>query len=202
MAERTGQIIEMGDWVMNEVARNCLYWETLGLSAFRVCINISPLQFNQGNLTQSIADFLGRSGLSPHRLELELTESAIMTDAETNIAKLNELKALGIELAVDDFGTGYSSLSYLKRFPIDTLKIDQSFVADLNSPNGQAIVDAILALSKTMNLRSIAEGIEEADQLRYLVNQRCDLLQGLYSEDVPGILRQNFAGKIKEVMRG
>ena len=208
VAERTGQIIEMGDWVMNEVARNCLYWETLGLSAFRVCINISPLQFNQGNLTQSIADFLGRSGLSPHRLELELTESAIMTDAETNIAKLNELKALGIELAVDDFGTGYSSLSYLKRFPIDTLKIDQSFVADLNSPNGQAIVDAILALSKTMNLRSIAEGIEEADQLRYLVNQRCDLLQGfyfarpLYPEDVPGILRQNFAGKIKEVMRG
>ena len=99
-------------------------------------------------------------------------------------------------------------MSYLKRFPIDTLKIDQSFVADLNSPNGQAIVDAILALSKTMNLRSIAEGIEEADQLRYLVNQRCDLLQGfyfarpLYPEDVPGILRQNFAGKIKEVMRG
>ena len=208
VAERTGQIIELGDWVMNEVARNCLYWETLGLPAFRVCINISPLQFNQGNLTQSIADFLGRSGLSPHRLELELTESAIMTDAETNIAKLNELKGLGIELAVDDFGTGYSSLSYLKRFPIDTLKIDQSFVADLDSPNGQAIVDAILALSKTMNLRSIAEGIEEADQLRYLVNQRCDLLQGfyfarpLYPEDVPGILRQNFAEKIKEVMRG
>ncbi|MEH6518503.1 MAG: EAL domain-containing protein [Halioglobus sp.] len=208
VAERTGQIIELGDWVMNEVARNCLYWETLGLPAFRVCINISPLQFNQGNLTQSIADFLGRSGLSPSRLELELTESAIMTDAETNIAKLNELKGLGIELAVDDFGTGYSSLSYLKRFPIDTLKIDQSFVADLDSPNGQAIVDAILALSKTMGLRSIAEGIEEADQLRYLVNQQCDLLQGfyfarpLYPEDVPGILRQNFAEKIKEVMRG
>ncbi|MFT6955909.1 MAG: putative signal transduction protein with EAL and GGDEF domain [Halieaceae bacterium] len=208
VAERTGQIIELGDWVMNEVARNCLYWETLGLPAFRICINISPLQFNQGNLTQSIADFLGRSGLDPRRLELELTESAIMTDAETNIAKLNELKGLGIELAVDDFGTGYSSLSYLKRFPIDTLKIDQSFVADLDSPNGRAIIDAILALSKTMNLRSIAEGIEEPDQLRYLVNQRCDLLQGfyfaspLYPEDVPGVLRQNFAEQIKEVMRG
>ncbi len=207
VAERTGQIIELGDWVMNEVARNCLYWETLGLPEFRICVNISPLQFNQGNLTQAMADFLGRSGLPAHRLELELTESAIMTDAETNIAKLNELKALGVELAVDDFGTGYSSLSYLKRFPIDTLKIDQSFVADLNSPNGAAIVDAILALSKTMNLRSIAEGIEEEEQLRYLVEQRCDLLQGfyfarpLYPEDVPGILRQNFADKIKAAQR-
>jgi predicted signal transduction protein with EAL and GGDEF domain len=207
VAERTGQIIELGEWVMNEVARHCLYWETLGLPEFRICVNISPLQFNQGNLTKSMEDFLGRSGLAPHRLELELTESAIMTDAETNIAKLNELKGLGLELAVDDFGTGYSSLSYLKRFPIDTLKIDQSFVADLDTADGAAIVDAILALSKTLKLRSIAEGIEEADQLRYLVNLRCDLLQGyyfarpLYPEDVPDILRQNFAAKIREVMR-
>ena len=207
VAERTGQIIELGDWVMDEVARHCLYWETLGLPDFRICVNISPLQFNQGNLVQSMQDFLGRSGLAPRRLELELTESAIMTDAETNIAKLSELKALGLELAVDDFGTGYSSLSYLKRFPIDTLKIDQSFVADLDTADGAAIVDAILALSKTLKLRSIAEGIEEEDQLRYLVGLRCDLLQGyyfarpLYPEDVPDILRQNFTAKIRDVMR-
>jgi EAL domain-containing protein (putative c-di-GMP-specific phosphodiesterase class I) len=132
------------------------------------------------------------------RLELELTESAIMTDAQTNIEKLAQLKALGLELAVDDFGTGYSSLSYLKRFPIDTLKIDQSFVGDLGTPDGAAIVDAIIALSKTLNLRVIAEGIENPAQLAYLVNRGCDLLQGfyfsqpIYPEDVPDMLRQDF----------
>ena len=171
----------------------------MGLKPFRICINISPLQFNQSNLPKGIADFLERSGMDASRLELELTESAIMTDAQTNIEKLQQLKALGLELAVDDFGTGYSSLSYLKRFPIDTLKIDQSFVADLGSQDGAAIVDAIIALSKTLNLRVIAEGIEEKGQLDYLVNKGCDLLQGyyfsrpIYPEDVPDMLRQNFS---------
>jgi EAL domain-containing protein (putative c-di-GMP-specific phosphodiesterase class I) len=127
-----------------------------------------------------------------------------MTDAETNIAKLRELKSLGLELAVDDFGTGYSSLSYLKRFPIDTLKIDQSFVADLDNPDGMAIVDAIIALSKTLNLRVIAEGIENEEQLAYLVDRQCDLLQGfyfsqpIYPEDVPSVLRQNFYPQLTE----
>ncbi|MEH6635087.1 MAG: EAL domain-containing protein [Halioglobus sp.] len=206
VAESTGQIIELGEWVMDEVARHCLYWDSLGLKKFRVCVNISPLQFNQSNLPKWIADFLGRSGLPPERLELELTESAIMTDAETNIAKLRELKALGLDLAVDDFGTGYSSLSYLKRFPIDTLKIDQSFVADLDSADGAAIVDAIMALAKTLNLRVIAEGIESQDQLAYLVKKDCDLLQGfyfshpIYPEDVPSMLRQNFSTQLKEAI--
>ena len=121
-----------------------------------------------------------------------------MTDAETNIAKLRDLKKLGLALAVDDFGTGYSSLNYLKRFPIDTLKIDQSFVADLSSPDGEAIVDAILALSRTLKLQVIAEGVETADQLKYLVERGCDLLQGyflarpLYPDDVPAMLQQDF----------
>ncbi len=199
VAERTGQIIELGEWVMGEVARHCLYWDSLGLTGFRICVNISPLQFNQGNLPQWIGDFLKKAKLAPERLELELTESAIMTDAETNIAKLRKLKALGLHLAVDDFGTGYSSLSYLKRFPIDTLKIDQSFVADLHSPDGAAIVDAILALAKTLNLRVIAEGIENEFQLAHLVKRECDLLQGfyfarpIYPEDVPDLLRQVFS---------
>ncbi len=198
VAERTGQIIELGEWVMGEVARHCLYWDSLGLKAFRICVNISPLQFNQGNLPQWISDFLKKAKLAPERLELELTESAIMTDAETNIAKLRKLKALGLHLAVDDFGTGYSSLSYLKRFPIDTLKIDQSFVADLHSQDGAAIVDAILALAKTLNLRVIAEGIENEFQLAHMVTRECDLLQGfyfarpIYPEDVPDLLRQVF----------
>jgi predicted signal transduction protein with EAL and GGDEF domain len=198
VAERTGQIIELGEWVMGEVARHSLYWDSLGLKPFRICVNISPLQFNQPDLAQWISDFLTRSRLAPERLELELTESAIMTDARTNIAKLAALKSLGVHLAVDDFGTGYSSLSYLKRFPIDTLKIDQSFVADLHSPDGAAIVDAIIALAKTLNLRVIAEGIEDEYQLAHLVARQCDLLQGfyfarpLYPEDVPGMLQQIF----------
>ena len=127
-----------------------------------------------------------------------------MTDAQTNIEKLQQLKSLGLELAVDDFGTGYSSLSYLKRFPIDTLKIDQSFVADMHSPDGAAIVDAIIALSKTLNLRVIAEGIEEKSHLDYLVERGCDLLQGyyffrpIYPEDVPDMLRQNFTEVLKQ----
>ncbi|MAT91683.1 MAG: GGDEF domain-containing response regulator [Halioglobus sp.] len=207
VAESTGQIIELGEWVMDEVARNCLYWDELGLKPFRVCVNISPLQFNQRNLPEWIAHFLDRSGLPPERLELELTESAIMTDAETNIARLRELKALGVDLAVDDFGTGYSSLSYLKRFPIDTLKIDQSFISDLDTPDGAAIVDAILALAKTLNLRVIAEGIENERHLSYLVRNECNLLQGfyfsrpLYPEDVPTMLSENFAQQISNVVK-
>ena len=171
-----------------------------------MCINISPLQFNQGNLPQYFSDFLSKSGLAPERIELGLTESAIMTDAETNIAKLRELKQIGLALAVDDFGTGYSSLSYLKRFPIDTLKIDQSFIADLDSADGAAIVDAILALAKTLQLRVVAEGIETEAQMNYLVEKRCDLLQGyyfsrpIYPEDVPTLLSQNFLSYFAEAL--
>ena len=204
MAERTGQIIELGEWVMKEVARHCNYWDSMGLPPFRVCVNISPLQFNQSDLPLSIGEFLRESGMQASRLELELTESAIMTDAQANIEKLQQLKALGLELAVDDFGTGYSSLSYLKRFPIDTLKIDQSFVADLGTTDGAAIVDAIIALSKTLNLRVIAEGIEEKEQLDYLVARGADLLQGyffarpIYPEDVPDMLRQNFSEALQQ----
>ncbi len=206
VAERTGQIIELGEWVLSEVARHCTYWDTLGLNHFRVCVNISPLQFNQPELTRKIREFLDRSGLNPRRIELELTESAIMTDARANIEKLKELAALGLDLAVDDFGTGYSSLSYLKRFPITTLKIDQSFVADMSSADGVAIVDAIIVLARTLNLRSIAEGIETQEQLRHLVQNKCDLLQGyyfarpLYPEDVPDALRRDYARDITEAL--
>jgi len=206
VAESTGQIIELGEWVMNEVSRHCQYWGGLGLDAFRVCVNISPLQFNQSNLAEWVHEFLETSGLSPDRLELELTESAIMTDAETNIEKLRTLKALGLDLAVDDFGTGYSSLSYLKRFPIDTLKIDHSFVSDMDTPDGAAIVDAIVALAQTLNLRVVAEGIETETQLAYLANKSCDLLQGfyfsrpIYPEDVPALLKENFSEQIQGVL--
>ncbi|MBN7795128.1 two-component system response regulator [Parahaliea mediterranea] len=205
VAERTGLIIELGEWVLAEVARDCMRWQAQGLPDFRVSVNISPIQFSQSGLAQRMADILQRAGMPPHRIELELTESAIMTDAETNIEKLRQLKDIGLALAVDDFGTGYSSLSYLKRFPIDTLKIDQSFVADLDSPDGAAIVDAILALSSTLNLRVIAEGIETEEQLRYLLEKRCELLQGYYfsrpayPEDVPALLRQDYKSLLNSV---
>ncbi len=205
IAESTGQIIELGEWVLAEVARHTTYWDSLDLEKFRICVNISPLQFNQTDLPQYIANFLEKSGLEANRLELEFTESAIMTDAETNIAKLRELKAIGLDLAIDDFGTGYSSLSYLKRFPIDTLKIDQSFVADVDTVDGAAIIDAILALANTLNLRVIAEGVETKEQLRYLVKKQCGLLQGyyfsipIYPEDVPTMLAQSFTELLDEV---
>ena len=204
VAERTGQIIELGEWVLAEVARHCSYWDTLAIDKFRVCVNVSPLQFNQTDLPAFLKKFLEKSGLEASRLELEFTETAIMTDAETNIEKLCELKAIGLDLAVDDFGTGYSSLSYLKRFPIDTLKIDQSFIADLDTSDGAAIVDAILALAKALNLRVVAEGIETKEQLRYLVKKQCKLLQGyyfsrpIYPEDVPNMLMQNFMSLVDD----
>ena len=131
-----------------------------------------------------------------------------MNDAEANIATLRALKDLGVDLAVDDFGTGYSSLSYLKRFPINTLKIDHSFISDLDTPDGAAIVDAILALAKSLKLRVIAEGIENEYQLEYLVRKGCDLLQGfffarpIYPEDVPNMLHANFSAEIQEVIGG
>ena len=205
VAERTGQIIELGEWVMSEVARHCTYWETLGLNRFRVCVNISPLQFNQPDLVRYMREFLARSGIDPRRLELELTESAIMTGDEANIGKLSDLKALGLDLAVDDFGTGYSSLSYLKRFPITTLKIDQSFVADIGSADGAAIVDAIIALSQTLHLRCIAEGIETREQLAHLAERDCELLQGFYfdrplhPEDVPEALSREYGRELAAV---
>ena len=204
VAESTGQIIELGEWVLKEVARHCVHWDSLGLASFRVCVNISPLQFNQPDLLHYIKGFLLRSGLDPERLELELTEGAIMTDGENNILKLTQLKSLGLDLAVDDFGTGYSSLSYLRRFPINTLKIDQSFVADMNTADGAAIVDAIIALAKTLNMRSIAEGIETEQQLAYLANRGVDLMQGyyfarpLYPEDVPNALLQDYSEAIRQ----
>lgn len=203
IAERTGLIVEVGDWILEEAARHCEYWESKNLSDFRICINLSPLQFNQPNVAEKIGEFLTKSGICASRLELELTESAIMTDAEINISKLEQLKSLGVALAVDDFGTGYSSLNYLKRFPIDTLKIDQTFIADITSPDGEAIIDAILALSRSLKMRVIAEGVETEEQMLHLVERKCDLLQGyyfsqpLYPDDVPAMLGQNFSEHFK-----
>ena len=206
VAEHTGQIIELGEWVLTAVAAQCSKWDALGLPGMRICVNISPLQFRRPDLLHYVRDFLSRSGMDPERLELELTESAIMTDGERNVAKLAELKNLGLDLAVDDFGTGYSSLNYLRKFPINTLKIDQSFVEDMNSADGVAIVDAIIALARSLNMRSIAEGIETEEQLAYLTERRCDLLQGFFfspplqPEEIPAAITEDYSERIQQAV--
>jgi predicted signal transduction protein with EAL and GGDEF domain len=207
VAEHTGQIIEVGEWVLSAVARQCEEWDRAGLPGMRVCVNISPLQFRRPELLHYVQGFLRRSGLDPKRLELELTEGAIMTDGEQNIAKLSELKSLGLDLAVDDFGTGYSSLNYLRKFPINTLKIDQSFVRDMDTADGAAIVDAIIALARSLNMRSIAEGIETKEQLAYLAKRNCDLLQGylfarpLPPSEIPEALSKDYSELIQQALQ-
>ena len=170
LAEESGAIDELGHYVLREVCRQMSAWDREGIHIPRVCVNISARQFERPGLKEIIAIALRESRIDPSRIELELTESSIMRDVTGGIAMLHELKALGVRLSVDDFGTGYTSLSYLRRFPIDVLKIDKSFVRDL-TPNSQdeAIVRAIVTLASSLGLRSIAEGIESRallDQLR------------------------------------
>ncbi|MEM0952962.1 MAG: EAL domain-containing protein [Pseudomonadota bacterium] len=201
VAERTGLIADMGTWVMHEAARQSAEWEAQGLGDFRISVNLSSLQFNQPNFVDWVQQFLSDTGMNPQRLELELTESAIMTDAEVNIERLTALKEMGIEMAVDDFGTGYSSLSYLKQFPIDTLKIDQSFVSDMASPDSGGIIDAIIALAHTLGMQVIAEGVETEAQADYLIERECDLLQGYFfshpvpGSDIPTLMGKTFTGQ-------
>ncbi|MBU3017126.1 EAL domain-containing protein [Paraglaciecola agarilytica] len=198
IAEETGLINELGRLVLERGCYQAKQWFDEG-NPVRMAINVSAHQFRQLDFTQVVADVLQQCGLAPELLELELTESVIMSDAEENIARLIELKALGISLAVDDFGTGYSSLSYLKRFPIDILKIDRSFMCDVNSaPDDLAIVEAILALAESLKLGVIAEGIEYGSQIAILKNTNQLLLQGyLFSRPVAAeyispLLNQDF----------
>jgi EAL domain-containing protein (putative c-di-GMP-specific phosphodiesterase class I) len=152
-----------------------------------VSVNISAVEFRNNGFIEGVAQILQETGLAPGLLELELTETVLMHDAESSATVLNALKAIGVRLAIDDFGTGYSSLSYLKRFPIDTLKIDQSFVRDIvNDADGATIVAAVIGLGKNLRQRVIAEGVETLEQLVFLRNQQCEEGQGFYfSHAVP-----------------
>jgi EAL domain-containing protein (putative c-di-GMP-specific phosphodiesterase class I) len=144
-----------------------------------VAVNLSALQFRRGNLIETVASALRASGLAPHLLELELTESILLQDVEHTLATVRQLKALGVRLAIDDFGTGYSSLSYLKRFTVDKLKIDQSFGRDISTdPDDAAIVRAIIQMAKSLRLGIIAEGVETAEQLEFLHREGCQEVQG------------------------
>lgn len=179
VAEDTGLIIPIGEWVLREACKQNRLWHDRGYHTLKVSVNLSPRQFKAPTLVKSIANILAETGLEPQFLELEITESAAMENADFAISMLQDLKEMGIKISIDDFGTGFSSLSYLKRFPIDTLKIDQAFVRDIGTnPDEKEIVTAIIALARNLNLRVIAEGVETEEQLSFLKHKRCDEMQG------------------------
>ncbi|HAT32439.1 MAG TPA: PAS domain S-box protein [Janthinobacterium sp.] len=181
LAEEMGLIIPIGAWVLRNACAQARAWQQAGLGPLRVAVNLSARQFTQKALLESVADALRESGLEARFLELELTESMVMSDVEHAITILRGLKGLGIHISIDDFGTGYSSLSYLRRFPIDVLKIDQSFVKDIcGNDDDAAIVLAVISLAHSLRLSVIAEGVETAEQLAFLRAHGCDHMQGYF----------------------
>lgn len=181
IAEDSGLIVPIGEWVIHEACRQAMAWKEAGLPELTMAVNLSAVQFRHGNVEQTVMKALGQSGLEPSLLELELTESILIQNVEQVLASVKRLKLLGVKLSIDDFGTGYSSLSYLKRFDIDKLKIDQSFVRDLAvDPDDAAIVNAIIQMAHSLNLKAVAEGVETPEVLQQLRNFQCDGAQGYY----------------------
>ncbi len=187
LAEETGLILELGRWVLNTACAQVRAWQEQGFADLRLAVNLSSRQFEQDDLVPSIARVIEDTTLDPADLELEITESSIMRSPEQAVTKLQALDRLGIRLSIDDFGTGYSSLGHLKRFPIRTLKIDQSFIQDITTDaNDAAIAQAIIALAESLQMKVIAEGVETKDQLDLLRRYHCDEMQGyLFARPMP-----------------
>lgn len=197
VAEVSGLIVMIGEWVLAEACRQNRAWQQAGLPAISVAVNISAVQFRSGRIEDNVAAVLADTGLVPELLELELTEGIVMAGAEATVETLQRISNMGVKLAIDDFGTGYSSLSYLKRFPIDRLKIDQSFVRDIvTDTDDWAISSAIISMRHSLRLKVIAEGVEHVEQLEMLRRQGCDEVQGYYfsvplpADDFAALLRQ------------
>ena len=181
VAEESGYIIPVGHWILEQVCHQIKRWENLGVPVPRVSINVAAIHFRQPGLPEQIRDVLERHRVVPNLIELELTERSLMEDTDSTRACLSALKDIGLRLAIDDFGTGYSCLSYLRKFPLDVLKIDRSFVADLaTSEDAQAICGAILSIAHRLSLDAVAEGIESERQLAYLTKHGCQFGQGFY----------------------
>jgi diguanylate cyclase (GGDEF)-like protein/PAS domain S-box-containing protein len=179
IAEECGLIVPIGRWVLREACRQVQAWLAAGVTAVPVSVNISAVEFRHVNFLEGIAAILDETGIDAAYLELELTESMLMHDAESSAQVLEKLKKMGVHLAIDDFGTGYSSLSYLNRFPIDTLKIDQSFVRDMaTNADNAAIISAVIGMGRNLHQRVVAEGVETGEQLAFLCQQNCDEAQG------------------------
>ncbi|MEY4756779.1 MAG: hypothetical protein RJA34_1677 [Pseudomonadota bacterium] len=181
IAEETGQIREIGDWVLRTATQQLADWKAAGLQVLPVAVNLSALEFRQPDLCEKVASALRAAGLAPELLELELTESVAMENSGFAIERIDSLHAMGVALSIDDFGTGYSSLSYLKRFKVGKLKIDQSFVRDLeNDSDDRAIILAIISMARSLGFKTIAEGVETQGQYDFLRNSHCDEIQGYY----------------------
>ena len=201
VAEECGLIVTIGHWVLREACQQVKVWLDSGLRVPSIAINISAVEFRHKNFLEGLAQILDETGLTPDYLELELTESLLMHDVESSATVLESLKDMGIKLAIDDFGTGYSSLSYLKRFPITTLKIDQSFVRDITTDiNDATIVSAVVGMGRNLNHRVIAEGVETREQFEFLSTRQCPEGQGfLFSHPLPAedFARLLVAGKVE-----
>jgi EAL domain-containing protein (putative c-di-GMP-specific phosphodiesterase class I) len=187
VAEDCGLILPIGNWVLREACKQARAWIDEGLPLGTMAVNISAIQFRDGRFLDGVFAILKETGLDPRSLELELTEGVLMTRAEAAASVLKILKATGVQVAVDDFGTGYSSLSYLRKFPIDTLKIDQSFIHQITTiPDETVIVSAIIGIGRALNLRVVAEGVETPLELAFLQAHQCDEGQGYYfSRPIP-----------------
>jgi EAL domain-containing protein (putative c-di-GMP-specific phosphodiesterase class I) len=177
LAEETGLIVPIGQWVLHEACTQAAQWP----EHLHVAVNLSPAQFKSTNLVATVMGALSMSGLAPQRLELEITESVLLQDSDATLATLHRLRDLGVAIAMDDFGTGYSSLSYLRKFPFDKIKIDQSFIRDLaDGGDSLAIVRAVTGLGSSLGIATIAEGVETAEQFKRLKAEGCTAVQGFY----------------------
>lgn len=187
VAEETGMILQIGEWVIREACRQCVEWIHSGYRPVKISVNLSAKQLKEEKLNGMLAKILVETGMPVKYLGIELTESAIIGEPELALLRLNKIKEIGLQLSLDDFGTGYSSLSYLKRFPIDTLKIDQAFVRDIKTDHeAAALVKAIISMAHSLDMDVVAEGVESQDQLEYLGACSCDTIQGfLFSKPVP-----------------
>jgi EAL domain-containing protein (putative c-di-GMP-specific phosphodiesterase class I) len=199
IAEDSGQIISIGEWVLRTAVQQMKEWLDSGLPPMVIAVNLSAIQFRQPNLPELVSLILEEAKLPPEYLELELTEAVAMDDPQSAIAVMDKLFDRGIRMSIDDFGTGYSSLSYLKRFKVYKLKIDQSFVRDISDdPEDKAIVTAIINLASSLGMHTIAEGVETASQLAFLRLQGCDEVQGYYfSKPLPSVQFEEFVRKQK-----
>jgi EAL domain-containing protein (putative c-di-GMP-specific phosphodiesterase class I) len=197
LAEESGMIVSMGEWILREACREAASWPR----PLHIAVNLSPVQFMNGDLVRTVHAVLLETGLSPERLELEITESVLIDDFPRAVSILRQLKSLGVGIAMDDFGTGYSSLSYLQSFPFDKIKIDGSFISNIHrSPQSAAIVRAVIHLGRVLDLPVAAEGVETQDQFTFLAREQCDEVQGfLIGRPYPireyaELLRGEYAG--------
>ncbi|HAB65568.1 MAG TPA: hypothetical protein DCE49_15585, partial [Pseudomonas sp.] len=192
LAEKTGLIVPIGKWVLNEACRQLSEWHGQGLTHWTVAVNLSAVQFEQPDLLEVVVDAIGRHGIPPAMLTIEITESVAMRSPESTIESLQKLTDMGVKASIDDFGTGYSSLLYLKRLPASELKIDRAFVREMSAGNEDSvIVSAIIALAKALGLEVVAEGVETADQQMFLTRLGCETLQGFLLDRpmTPGQIR-------------